>query len=84
VAPALAVQLLEHILELRATRGTTFLIIEHDMEAIMAISDHVIVMDEGRVIARGLPEEIQNDERVIDAYLGHRTTEQQVLIESSR
>jgi ABC-type branched-subunit amino acid transport system ATPase component len=83
VAPTLALQLLEHILELRATRGTTFLIIEHDMEAIMAISDHVIVMDEGHVIARGLPEAIQNDERVIDAYLGHRATDQ-VLQESSR
>jgi len=70
VAPALALQLLEHILELRATRGTTFLVIEHDMEAIMAISDHVIVMDEGQVIARGLPEAIQKDERVVDAYLG--------------
>jgi ABC-type branched-subunit amino acid transport system ATPase component len=84
VAPALALQLLEHILELRASRGTTFLIIEHDMEAIMAISDHVIVMDEGRVIASGLPEEIQNDERVIDAYLGRRTAEQPQLMESPR
>jgi ABC-type branched-subunit amino acid transport system ATPase component len=70
VAPALAIQLLEHVLDLRAERGMTFLIIEHDMEAIMAISDRVIVMDEGQVIAHGLPEEIQKNERVIDAYLG--------------
>jgi neutral amino acid transport system ATP-binding protein len=84
VAPTLALQLLEHILELRARASTTFLIIEHDMEAIMAISDHVIVMDEGRVIARGLPEQIQNNEWVIDAYLGHRAVDQSVLIESPR
>jgi ABC-type branched-subunit amino acid transport system ATPase component len=83
VAPALALQLLEHILELRAARGTTFLIIEHDMEAIMAISDHVIVMDEGHVIARGLPEQIQNDERVVDAYLGHHAVSEPLLQESS-
>ncbi|MBV9358266.1 MAG: ABC transporter ATP-binding protein [Chloroflexi bacterium] len=70
VAPALAIQLLEHVLDLRAERGMTFLIIEHDMEAIMAISDRVVVMDEGQVIAHGLPEEIQKNERVIDAYLG--------------
>jgi len=40
-------------------------------------------MDEGRVIARGLPEEIQGDERVVDAYLGHRGVEQPLLTESS-
>jgi branched-chain amino acid transport system ATP-binding protein len=70
VAPTLALQLLEHIIDLRATRGMTFLVIEHDMEMVMAISDRIVVMDEGAVIAEGLPGEIQRNERVIAAYLG--------------
>lgn len=70
VAPALALQLLEHVITLRATRDTTFLVIEHDMEAIMAISDRIVVMDEGAVIADDLPTAIQRNERVIAAYLG--------------
>jgi ABC-2 type transport system ATP-binding protein len=74
VAPTLALQLLEHVLELRATAGTTFLVIEHDMEAIMAISDRVIAMDEGRVVAVAPPDEIQRNERVIEAYLGRRVS----------
>ena len=70
VAPVLAEQLLDHIRVLRAERGVTVLVIEHDMDVVMTISDRVIVMDEGHVIAEGTPDEIQRNERVIEAYLG--------------
>jgi branched-chain amino acid transport system permease protein len=52
------------------SRGVTVVLIDHDMSLIMNVSDRVIVLDRGRVIAEGTPSEIQNDERVIDAYLG--------------
>jgi ABC-type branched-subunit amino acid transport system ATPase component len=70
VAPALAIQLLQHIIELRERDGTTILVIEHDMDAVMAICDRIVVMDEGAIIAEGSPTDIQTNERVIAAYLG--------------
>lgn len=50
--------------------GRTLLIIEHDMNFVMKISDHVIVLDEGTVIAEGKPKQVQNNRKVLDAYLG--------------
>ena len=69
VNPTLQKKLAEQIQRLNE-QGTTFLIIEHDMEFVMSLADPVIVLDRGRVLMEGNPEEIQNDERVIDAYLG--------------
>ena len=70
VAPALREELLAHVLELRADRGLSFLIVEHDLGFVMQASDRVVVMNEGRVLVEGTPDEVRNDERVIDAYLG--------------
>jgi neutral amino acid transport system ATP-binding protein len=70
VSPTLALQLLEHIRELREEQGMTFLLIDHDLEVVMALSDCVIVMSEGRVIAAGTPAEVRADPLVVDAYLG--------------
>jgi branched-chain amino acid transport system ATP-binding protein len=55
---------------LRQQHGVTVLLIEHDMGMVMEISDHVIVLDHGDVIARGTPSEIQSNVSVIAAYLG--------------
>ena len=51
-------------------RGITILLVEHDMDLVMEISEHVTVLDQGRKISEGDPEFVRNDEKVLKAYLG--------------
>jgi branched-chain amino acid transport system ATP-binding protein len=59
-----------YILDVSRELGTTVALIEHDMSVVMDLSDRVVVLDYGRKIADGTPDEINADRRVIDAYLG--------------
>jgi branched-chain amino acid transport system ATP-binding protein len=70
VNPVLGRRLMEHIHQLREERGLTFFFVEHDMDAVMRHADEVVVMAQGRVLVEGPPAAVQEDARVVDAYLG--------------
>jgi branched-chain amino acid transport system ATP-binding protein len=72
VNPALTQSLLGHVKGLRA-EGRTVIFVEHDMDVVRDISDWVVVMAEGQIIAEGTPDDIGANQEVIDAYLGAHT-----------
>ncbi|MDL4774056.1 MULTISPECIES: ABC transporter ATP-binding protein [Thermomonosporaceae] len=70
LVPAEREPVLDLLADLREQDGTTLLFIEHIMAAVMRLSDRVLVLDQGRVLAAGSAEEVTSDPRVIEAYLG--------------
>ena len=68
--PQETLELAAFIREIKEKYNLTVLMIEHHMDLVMGISDRVYVLDFGSLIAEGTPEEIQSNQRVIDAYLG--------------
>ena len=73
--PAETHEITELIAKIREARGQTILVIEHDMHVVEGISDRVVALDHGIKLAEGSFDQVATDERVIEAYLGLRTTE---------
>lgn len=73
--PSETQELTELIGRMREEKGLTIVVIEHDMRVVEGVSDRVVVLDYGRKIAEGTYQEISQDERVLEAYLGRKAAE---------
>ena len=69
--PSETAEVLAQLLELKSA-GQSILLVEHKLDLVMTVSDRVIVMDGGRIIAEGRPDEVRSDTAVVEAYLGRR------------
>lgn len=74
LVPAERAPVMDLLEDLRVHDGVTLVFVEHIMAAVMRLSDAVVVMDRGRVLAAGTPDEVTRDPRVIEAYLGEGPT----------
>lgn len=70
VPPSLQKKVNDYVREISEERGITFLVVEHDMNIIMDLCDPIIVLVDGQKLTKGNPEEIRNNQKVIEAYLG--------------
>ena len=75
LVPSERTPVMELLEALRREEGVTLVFVEHIMAAVMRLSDSVLVLDQGRVLMSGSPDEVTKDPRVIEAYLGEEPTD---------